>query len=206
MTIRFLTYLVKPWDELNLLLSQRFAFQPEMSDVTRLAGSLAVAIKHQAEIAALNRNLVDTESLENRIMSDVADAWKHGKLKDSSRDNHLIVGAQFEYRSDNQFRFLRNVVTVDHASLGKRDFMLASQEAILYWIQKLQLPINWVPSLAEGPADFHDVAFLYFNPKYQISMQATNLQIVLRHTNGDLIPYDPPEVKFAVHKYSEPAT
>ena len=51
MPIRFLTYLVKPWDELNLLLSQRFAFQPDMSDVTRLAGSLAIATKHQAEVA-----------------------------------------------------------------------------------------------------------------------------------------------------------
>ena len=206
MTHRFLTYLVKPWDELNLLLVQRFAFQPDMSDVTRLAGSLAVAVKHQAEVAGLSRAIVDAESLENGVMSDVADAWKHGKLRDTSRDNSLAVGAQFECNSDNKFRFLRNVVTVHHASLGKLDFMAMSREAISYWIRKLKLPINWTPVLAEGPAEFHEEAFLYFNPKYQISMSATNLQVIRRGANGDLVPYDPPEVRFAVYEHRDEAT
>jgi len=48
---RFVNDVVKPWDELNALLSQRYAFQPDLSDVTRLAGTLAVAIKHQADLA-----------------------------------------------------------------------------------------------------------------------------------------------------------
>ena len=48
---RFVNDVVKPWDELNVLLSQRYAFQPDLSDVTRLAGTLAVAIKHQADLA-----------------------------------------------------------------------------------------------------------------------------------------------------------
>src|SRR3972149_4774264 len=128
MALRFRTYLVKPWDELNLLLSQRFAFQPEMSDVTRHAGALAVAI------------------------------------------------------------------------------MMTAGEAISYWVRKLKLAINWSPTLAEGLREFHEEAFLYFNPKYQISMSATNLQIVRRNANGDLVPYDTPELRFAVYEQRDEAT
>ena len=105
MTVRFLTYFVKPWDELNLLLAQRFAFQPDVSDVTRLADALAIAIKHQSEVAGVCRSAVDAASIENRLMSDVADAAKHGKLRNPSRDNSLQIGALFECSPDNKFRF-----------------------------------------------------------------------------------------------------
>jgi hypothetical protein len=64
-SIRLITYLAKPWDELNEFLTQRFAFQPEISDVTRWAGALAAAIKHQAEISGFARKMVDAESLAN---------------------------------------------------------------------------------------------------------------------------------------------
>ena len=74
MTIVFLTNIVKPWSELNSLLSQRLAFQPEISDITRLAGLLSVSIKHQTEVAGFSRTVVDAESFENRLISDVADA------------------------------------------------------------------------------------------------------------------------------------
>jgi hypothetical protein len=47
--LRFLNDVVKPWDELNALLAKRLALQPDLSDVTRLAGSLAVAIRHQVD-------------------------------------------------------------------------------------------------------------------------------------------------------------
>lgn len=189
-TLRFLTYLIKPWDELNLLLSQRFAFQPEMSDVTRIAGSLAVAIKHQVEDAGLSRKVVDGESFDNRVMSDVADAWKHGSLDNPARNNRLTVGAQFECSSDNKFRFLRNVVTVHHATLGDLDLMVTAGEAISYWTRKLGLQVKWSTTIAEGPPEFHEEAFLYFNPKYQYGMSATNFRIVRRDVNGNLVPHD----------------
>ena len=69
---RFVNDVVKPWDELNVLLSQRYAFQPDLSDVTRLAGTLAVAIKHQADLAGYaDRSAIDAASLDNKLMSDV---------------------------------------------------------------------------------------------------------------------------------------
>lgn len=203
MTTRFLTNIVKPWDELNTLLSQRYAFQPEISDITRLAGSLSVAIKHQTEVAVVSRTKTDNESSENRLMSDVADAWKHGKLKDPKRNNYLSVGSQFECNENNRFRFIRNIVTIKHQTDGALDFMETSKVAIQYWINKLKIPISWNPSILVGAMEFHEEAYLFFNPKYQVSMGSINLQIVKRNNADQLIPYDSPEVRFAVYEYKE---
>lgn len=200
MTIKFLTNIVKPWDELNSLLSQRLAFQPEISDITRLAGSLAVAIKHQAEEARISRASIDKESHENLLMSDVADSWKHGILKNPARNNNLSVGAQFECNDINNFKFIRNVVTVKHHSEGNFDFMITSMGAIQYWVSKLGMPITWKPAICEGKEEFYEAAFLFFNPNYQISMSSTNLQIVKRNNLNQLIPYDCSEIKFAIYE------
>ena len=96
MTFRLINDIVKPWEELNALLLQRFAFQPELSDVTRLASALAVSIKHQADLRGMSRSSVDSASKANRLMSDVADAAKHGQLRDPSRNNTLHVASCFE--------------------------------------------------------------------------------------------------------------
>ena len=67
---RFVNDVVKAWDELNALLSQRYAFQPDVSDVTRLAGALAVAVKHQADLAGhTDRSAIDAASLDNKPSS-----------------------------------------------------------------------------------------------------------------------------------------
>ena len=207
MDTRFITYLVKPWDELNELLSKPFAFQPELSDITRLAGSLAVAIRHQPEIANVDKSVTISESKEQKIMRDVADAWKHGILDQPNRRNALSVGAQFECNQDNHFRFLRNIITVDYEDpeMGKFDFMTMSREAIQYWIGKMKLQIEWRPMIAEGPSEFYEWASLYFNPKYQVNMNKTNIKTFCRNPDGDLIPYNPPNVKLAVYEYEKPS-
>ena len=146
MTIKFITNIVKPLDELNHLLCQRYAFQPEISDITRLAGSLAVSIKHQAEESGVSRSTTDKESHENQLMPDVADSWKHGKLKNPARENSFSVGAQFERNDRNNVRFIRNIVTVNHQAEGEFDFMVASMIAIQYWITKLGISIKWKPA------------------------------------------------------------
>jgi len=51
---RFINDILKPWDELNSLLSQQYAFQPDLSDITRLAGNIAVSIRHQIDSSDLN--------------------------------------------------------------------------------------------------------------------------------------------------------
>ena len=197
---RFVNDVVKPWDELNALLSQRYAFQPDLSDVTRLAGALAVAIKHQADVAGYaDRSAIDAASLDNKLMSDVGDFWKHGPLRDSRRDNSLSVSAMFEYSPDWGFRFLRNGLFIQHATLGDHDFMHTSLAAIRYWLTTQRIGLSWSGAVAEGPAEFHPTAFLHYDPKYCISMSSTRFRFFARSGDGDLVPTDPPEVRIEIY-------
>lgn len=199
-TQRFVNDAAKPWDELNALLSQRYAFEPELSDVTRLAGALAVAIKHQADLAGYtDRSPVDAASLENKLMSDVGDFWKHGPLNNSSRNNSLSVIAMFEYGPGRGFRFLRNGLFIEHASLGEHDFMHTSSAAIRYWLTTKYTGLNWSGVVTEAPAEFHPTAFLRYDPRHCISMSKTRFRFFVRSEAGDLVPTDPPEVRVEVY-------
>lgn len=197
---RFINDVVKPWDELNALLSNRYAFQPDLSDVTRLAGALAIAIKHQADLAGyMDRCQIDATSPENRLMSDVGDFWKHGPLRDPSRNNSLSVSAMFEYDSGRGFRFLRNGLLIEHTALGEHDFMRASLAAIRYWIVAHGLTLSWSGAVAEGPPEFHPNAFLHYDPRYCISMSTARFRFFARSAGGELVPTDPPEVRIEIH-------
>jgi len=201
---RFVNDVVKPWDGLNALLSQRYAFQPDLSDVTRLAGALAVAIKHQADLAgSADRSAIDAASLENRLMSDVGDFWKHGPLRDPGRNNSLSVSAMFEYDPGRGFRFLRNGLFIQHATLSEHDFMHTSLAAIRYWITTEGIGLSWSGAVAECPAEFHPTAFLHYDPKYCLSMSSTRFRFFARSGGGDLVPTDPPEVRIEIYKTLE---
>ena len=197
---RFVNDVVKPWDEFNGLLSQRYAFQPDLSDVTRLAGALAVAIKHQADLAGYaDRSAIDAASLDNKLMSDVGDFWKHGPLRDSGRNNSLSVSAMFEYHPGRGFRFLRNGLFNQHASLGEHDFMHTSLAAIRYWLTTQRIGLSWSGAIAEGPAEFYPTALFRYNPRYCISMSSTRVRFLARSGGGDLVPTDPPEVRIEIY-------
>lgn len=191
---------LKPWDELNTLLSKRYAFQPDLSDVSRLAGTLAVAIKHQAELAGYkDRRGIEAASPDNKLMSDVGDFWKHGPLNDSGRNNSLFVRAIFEYDPLRGFRFLRNGLVIQHKTLGDHDFMHTSLAAIRYWLAKQHISLSWPGTVAEGPAEFYPTAFLHYDPKYCISMSSTRFQFLARSKCGQLVPTEPPEVRIEIY-------
>ena len=197
---RFINDVVKPWDELNALLSDRYAFQPDLSDVTRLAGALAVSIKHQADLAGYaDRSSIDAASIDNRLMSDVGDFWKHGPLRDPGRNNSLSVSAMFEYAPGRGFRFLRNGLFIQHATLGEHDFMHTSLAAIRYWLGTHGVSLSWSGAVAEGPAEFHPTAFLHYDPRYCISMSSTRFRFFARLGGGDLVPTDPPEARIEIY-------
>jgi len=198
--LRFLNDIVKPWDELNTLLAKRLALQPDLSDVTRLAGSLAVAIRHQGETIGLKDRVVNAESFEHRFISDTADCWKHRLLRKPYRNNRLSTEALFEYENGKGFSFLRNALFVEHASLGKQDFMSTSLAAIYYWINKQGFDIAWHGSVRETSIEFHEEAFLYFDSEKCISMSQVRLGFFSRKTNGSLERIDPPEVRFVIYK------
>lgn len=198
LNLQFLNNIVKPWDELSELLAQRYAFQPDLSDVTRMASSIAVEIKHWAERESIPRKTVDNESAENKLMSDVADVAKHVNLRDKSRSNSLYVAALFEGNAAGQFRFIRNAVFIEHASEGELDFMIVSNSAIKYWIPRSSPTLNWQGIVRESLVEFHPSAFLHYNPKYCINMSSTRLKFFTRLEDGTLKAYDPPTVKFEV--------
>src|SRR4051794_35763570 len=101
--IKFITVIIKPWENLNAALSRPYAVQPGISDFTLMTGSLAVSIKHLAEMNGLAIRELAFESQPYRVMSDVADASKHGELKDKDRNNSLVVSSMFE--GDGEARF-----------------------------------------------------------------------------------------------------
>lgn len=45
---QFLNDALRPWDKLNKVLAEPFAYQPDLSDATREAVTIAAAIKHVA--------------------------------------------------------------------------------------------------------------------------------------------------------------
>jgi hypothetical protein len=195
---QFLNDAVKPWDELNVLLAKPFAYQPEISDITRLANTIAVAIKNQSEHWGATRLQIDNESLANRLMSDVADGWKHGgqKLRDDTRHNSMVVVSRFEVDEANQFRFIRNRVVIEHASLGNVDFMVHARDAIRYWLQKMEVAIQWGGQLLSGPLLFQENATVYYDPRQQIGMDSARIEMVRRHANGEFQFSDVESIKF----------
>ena len=194
--IKFLTDIIKPWEELNLRLGMQHAIQPEISDFTRMAYALSVMIKHFAEPDVKPKN-ASIESQAYKVISDVADASKHKKLDVDSRNNTLILSSCFEGTDDEKFRFIRNVITINHKSLGKLDFIETARDAILYLIEKLKLNIKWTPIVIEGK-DFQDEVLLHLETKYQVSWSGLSIQFLKRNKNGDLVPYDPPKWKFSM--------
>jgi len=204
MTKRFITNIIRPWNELNAVLSRRYALQPDYCDITRMCGSLAVSIKHEAEFAGIPRGTVDTESPENKLMSDVGDAYKHGTLKNSARQNQLRVASVFEVNDSGHFRFIRNKVNIQHSSLGVSDFMLTSGKAIEYWIRKLGLNTGWQASITEAEDAFYDHAFLFFCPQYQVETECIDLHFHSRDCHNQLTPVDPEEVRFVLYDDQQP--
>lgn len=197
--LHFINDVIKPWDELNALLTKRLALQPDLSDVTRLAAALAVAIRHQVDVVGLKDPEPNAECLEHRIICDVADFYKHGSLKKPSRNNSFSTEALFEYGPGKGFSFLRNALFVEHATLGKHDFLQTASAAIQYWINKRGLSVNWQGIVHESPTEFHEEAFLNFESEKCISMSQVRLGFFLRRENGVMERVDPPEVRFAVY-------
>lgn len=196
--LRFLNDLIKPWDELSELLAERLALQPDLSDVTRLCDSLAVSIRHQVDFTKIANELANAESLEHALVADTADFWKHGPLRNPSRNITLSTKALFEYGPGKGFSFIRNALIVEHKTYGEHDFMIASLAAIQYWIKRRGLAISWAGIVRENTQEFHQSAWLHYDPKRCISMKQVRLGFLLRTPHG-WQPVDPPGIRFEVY-------
>ena len=197
---RFINDILKPWDELNTLLAKQYAFQPDLSDVSRLAGNIAVSIRHQVDFSELNDKQANELSPPHKLMSDAGDYWKHGNLRKEERNSTISVSATFEYKDGPEFRFIRNTVMLEHQSLGKHDFMVVAAEAARFWISQHGFNINWRGIPDAELFVYEPAARLKFNPKYCASMSSVQLQFLKMDTSNKLVPFDPPDVKFEVYE------
>jgi hypothetical protein len=197
---RFINDVLKPWDELNSLLSKQYAFQPDLSDVSRLTGNIAVSIRHQVDFSDLNDKQANELSPPHKLISDSGDYWKHGSLRKEERNSPITVAATFEYKDGPLFRFIRNALTIEHKSLGKHDFMVTSAEAARFWMSQHGFNIEWrgVPDVA--PFVYEPSARLKFNSKYCVSMSSVQLQFLKIDGSSKLAPFDPPDVRFEVYE------
>lgn len=186
---QFLNDVVRPWDELNALLALPFAYHPGVSVVTTKANAIAVALKHTAENTGRNMRSVNRESCANSMISDVADAWKHGgdKLTNKARHNSMVVSAMIEVEANGLQRFIRNVVIIDHATFGKQDFMFAARDAIRYWVTQFGMNINWAGHIVESAALPENHIKLFYDGRKMIGMDAVRIQCVERTDSGLLV-------------------
>ncbi|MEZ8026118.1 hypothetical protein [Enterovibrio norvegicus] len=197
---RFINDIIKPWDELNSLLAHQYAFQPDLSDITRLAGNIAVSIRHQVDFAELNDKQANKLSLAHQVICDAGDYWKHGSLRKEERNCPITVAAAFEYTENGKFRFLRNIVTLTHKSLGESDFLETSAIAAKFWISQHGFNIEWSGTPTCAPQKFEQAARLKFDPRYCINMSSTQIKFFKKVGGGQFIPFDPPEVRFELYE------
>jgi len=197
---RFTNDVLKPWNELNSLLSKQYAFQPDLSDISRLAGNIAVSIRHQVDFSDLNDKKANELSPSHKLISDTGDYWKHGSLRKEERNSPITVAATFEYKEGPQFRFIRNALTIEHKSLGKHDFMVVAAEAARFWMSQHGFQIEWrgVPDAASFR--YESAARLKFNSKYCVSMDSVQLQFLKMDDSSKLKPFAPPDVRFEVYE------
>ena len=195
-SLKFVNDIIKPWVELNDLLAQRYAFQPNLSDVTRMAASLALFISHYGEPKIMPKQTAQ-DSVAMKMMRDVADSSKHFKLTDPARQCEIAVRAFFKVRDDGQCRFLRNAVLIDHATEGELDFMAVALDSIRYWIDRFGLEIQWAAQVKDAANEFYPTAWLDYEAKYCINLGSTNIRF-LKREGGSLIQFDPLDMIFEI--------
>lgn len=197
--VQFINDILKPWDELNDLLAKPYAYEPGISDIIRMAGNLAIALKHQCDLEKKNRKQIDQLSSANKIMSDVADMIKHRELRDKSRENELYAVASFECFED-KFKFLRTIIYVEYPDGKKFDFIIETAKAIKFWINESNLNISKPLNIKLCAEDFQKNAILYYNPLKCIHMKSTRIQTYRKNSNGDLELFDPKNVRLALYE------
>ncbi|MCG3685359.1 hypothetical protein L5F35_03925 [Aliarcobacter butzleri] len=187
---KFMNDILKPWDELNELLSQPYCVEPGLSTFTKMATDIATSISHFAETSGIETREKGAKAcLSNQIMIDIADMCKHGKLRKSDRENEINVSSIFEYIEPSKFKFLRNIINIKHNTHGNHDFMKSSLQAIFYWTTKLGIDLKRELIISSNLES--EKATLFFNPNFCIHAEKATLNFKKKDIHGNLVDYDP---------------
>lgn len=188
---KFINNILQPWDRLNELLIQPHALDPDVSSPKGAAENIATEIRHLPETFPLTNKKESDFPNSYTILKDVSDYKKHGeKLKKSDRKAFLSVGSAFEYKDPEKFRFMRNIITINHPSLGRFDFLEISSIIIKYWMAQKTFSIKWRGAIKEASHKWKNVTELKYDPEHCPKMVKTQLHIFSKDVTGNLIPYN----------------
>jgi hypothetical protein len=77
--IKFITEIIKPWEELNIKFSTLVSMNPNINDFITSANGLTLSIKHMPEnILQADPNQLAKENRAYEIIHDLGDSIKHG--------------------------------------------------------------------------------------------------------------------------------
>ncbi len=193
LVLSFTTEIIRPWEELNNELSKHYSVSPQHSVFINKAHAIAVALKHFSEANGGAKSPELNPLSENySIISDLADTKKHGKRDNPARECTIITGSLYERKFDKivLVRFLRNAITMDHATFGKRDFMETAKECALFLIAHLNLPINWKPVVFNNDEKFSNKIKTHASKDNQVVWTGMNLNIVELSDKGEYVYVD----------------
>lgn len=190
--------MVKPWEQLNVLLSKPFALQPEDCDYLVKIEALCVAVSHYPEQLGIKRKDVDNASDANKQVTDIADASKHKELSSDARNNYSRISCDFELRENNEnednieFRFLRNTITAYHNTYGEIDVMLTLRDAIKYLLNLEKVEIPKFGNIVEGLGEFLPKVYLEYDGSLGVVMNDFQIRFKTKNSDGVYIMGDPP--------------
>jgi hypothetical protein len=116
------------------------------------------------------------------VMDDVADAAKHGALRNPQRNSTLQLSALCEFNQQHKFRFIRNVLYINHSTHGEVDFIQTARDAITYCNARLAIGIQWGSTLKKAPQELQDKVRLRFDPRLGVGMDNFGPRFVFGRT------------------------
>lgn len=201
---QFLNETVLLWDKLSLELARPYSIDPQSSRFAADAGTVLTALRHAPEKfgwEGRGQKLTDRvvkEFPQHQLIVDAADTWKHGELDSADRIVTTYVQSHFAVRDDGRFRFLRNVIRLNHPRLGKFDWQEVTRSAIQFWIAREKIDLKWSGTPHDGADAYRETALLTFEPGFQVRQHAAKLQFVRTDGAGWWEPVDPEQCTFAV--------
>lgn len=179
--LSFATEIIRPWEELNKELSKEYSVSPEYSVYINKAHALAVSLKHLAESnGGPKSSVLNKLSEEYLLISDLADTKKHGKRDNPSRTCKISTASLYERKFDKVvlLKFLRNTITMDHATNGKRDFMHCAKECALFLANQLKIQTDWTPVISNNSGVFSNKIETLASKDNQVVFTGLNLHVV----------------------------
>lgn len=206
----FINNLVKPWNDLYLLLLQPYSLDPKYSDPVISGRSLAISTSHQQDADKNERGegisdaVLKAENSTAMRIKDLCNTIKHVTRYEGQNSARINgISAQVILDNNNKFCFLRNQITYHHENDGEFDLLDDLQKAIYYWAERRGIDISMLPNWHGGEvrvkaAPSAEVITLFYDPKICIHQKSQGLKLFKVGDDGEFIPTDHDNIAFQV--------